>query len=156
MHRRHYHKQNRIKFGKQDGYLTAELAAAICLFLPIVATICWVIFEASRACEILCVLNQTSATAARRLAIAYGQNPSGTIANPSTVFNQVTFGNIVNSSSQFSIPNGGWQTTSNPPTVTVVCTYQSGQHGCPQFPAPDPLNLSSTFTLTGQATCKLE
>jgi hypothetical protein len=78
------------------------------------------------------------------------------MANPGPAFNQITYGNIVNNAQQFSIPTGGWKPTSNPPTVTVQCTFQSDQHGCPHFPAPDPLNLGSNFTLVGQATYRLE
>ena len=147
---------HRIYYHRRSAYIAVEFVAAMCFLLPIVAVVGWAVYEASQAYQIYCMLNQCASWGARKLAIAYGQNPTGTMANPSPYFNNITYGNIVNNSQQFSIPAGGWQPAGIPPTVTVNCTYQSDQHGCPHFPAPDPLNLGSNFTLVGQATYRLE
>lgn len=140
------------------GVAITEVAAAMVLIMPLLVVTAFVVVEASQAFTINETLHQCALVAARNLAILYGHNPSlaQSTAGQQQVFQHIKVGNIVNSSQQFSIPNGGWKITSNPPTVTVTCTYQSGQHGCPKFPSPDPLKLGDTFVLQAQASYRLE
>lgn len=136
----------------------AELGAALILVLPIAITFLFVAVECTQIYLINSALNHAAAQAARKLAIGYGNDPAGTMANPSTVFSQIKFLNIVQSSSQFSVPTGtgGWNTSAFPPTVTVQVSFVSGKNGCPNLPNPDPLMLSSTLTMTATATSTLE
>lgn len=149
----------RRRQNRREGHaLISEFTAALCLMLPLAAATCLVVVEMSQAYMIHGALHQSALTAARRLAIAYGQNRAATLANPDAIFSTVRYLNIVNDNSQFTIPDGslGWNTTSNPPTITVLCTYHSNAHGCPPFPNPDPLNLGNLIVLQSQATCRLE
>jgi hypothetical protein len=118
----------------------------------------FVAVELAQAYMIHCALTQCAYRAARALAIAYGNDPVNAQSSTQTTFNNMpSFLNMVNSGQQYSVPSsGGWNLTSNPPTVTVVCTYQSGQHGLPPFPYPDPLNIGSRFVLQAQSTIRLE
>lgn len=136
----------------------AELGAALALVLPIAITFLFVAVECTQIYLINSALNHAAAQAARKLAIGYGNDPASTMANPSTVFSQIKFLNIVQSSNQFSIPSGsgGWNTSAFPPTVTVQVSFVSGSNGCPSLPNPDPLMLSSTLTMTATATSTLE
>lgn len=143
---------------KKSGASAAELAGAMVIIMPIVAIAAWVAVEATEAYMINSALHQAALIAARRVAIAYGTNPTGTKANPGQYFNNLQIGNMVRSPAQFSIPSGtaGWNESANPPTVTVVCTYTSGQNGCPVFPSPDPLKLGNSFQLQARGTFRLE
>lgn len=146
-------KMNSIR---DKGSAIAELAAAIAIVLPLVVTVIYVAVEAAQAYTISNCLANSAQRAARQLAINYGQDSVSAMANTSQVFNQIQYLNIVNDASQFSIPSGGWNTTTNPSTVTVIVTYHSNQHGCPPFPNPDPLQLGSSFVLSSRATSRLE
>jgi len=127
------------------------------MVLPIFIILVFAVLEASQACMIKEGLQQAARQAARSLAIAYGNN-QGIAGNRSQensqVFDTIRIQSIVNSSNQFSDPV--WNQNSNPPTVTATCTYLSNQYGLPQFPAVDPLQLSSNFTLSSSATYRLE
>lgn len=146
-------------FRQSKGHLIAELAVSLSILLPLYVTILYVSFEVNQAFAIYNGLSESARQAARQLAIAYNSNPTSAQSDngQKAVFDQVRFTNIVNSSSQFSVPSGtsGWNTTATPGSVTVVCTYQSGNHGLEVFPNPDPLHLGSSFTLTAQSTCRL-
>jgi hypothetical protein len=103
-------------------------------------------------------LDFAAQTAARRLAIAYGNDPVSAQAFPEKVFDTIRFSGIVASSDQFSIPAGtaGWNTTKNPSTVSVNVVFQGNKYGLPPFPTPDPLGLGQTFSLTSTAMNRLE
>jgi hypothetical protein len=138
------------------GYAIAEFGAALVIIIPIVLALGYVAVEAGIAITIYNALSASAGKAARKLAIAYGQDPSKATSTPQTVFGQVTYLNFVTSATQFSIPEDGWNTNANPPTVTVKCTYVGGEEGRPPFPNPDILNLESQFRIQAQATCRLE
>jgi hypothetical protein len=138
------------------GYAIAEFGAAIVILIPVLLILGYAAVQASIAVTIYNALSASAARAARTIAIAYAKDPAATIAEPDNAFRQVTYLNLVTSASQFSIPTNGWNTTANPPTVTVRCTYIGGQEGRPSFPNPDILNLGKQFQIQAQATCRLE
>lgn len=138
------------------GYAIAEFGAALVIIIPAVLILGYAAVEAGIAITTYNALSASAAKAARKLAIAYAQDPATTVAAPQVVFSQVTYLNFVTSPTQFSIPANGWNTASNPPTVTVKCTYIGGQEGRPTFPNPDILNLGTQFQIQAQATCRLE
>lgn len=142
---------------RQRGSIS-ELAAAITLVLPIAIATAFVAVEASQVYMIHNVLNQAASSAARQLAISYAQDHQGTMSHPDAIFANVRYLNIVRSNEQFTVPSGaaGWNVSSDPPTVTVIVKFQGGQHGCADFPNPDPLNLGRNFTFSARATCRLE
>lgn len=144
-------------FRRAKGSLS-EFGAAIALVLPIGIICLFLACEVAELYMINSALNCAAAQAARSLAIGYGQDPSGAVANPSQYFAKVKFLNLVQNTAQFSIPSGaaGWNTTANPPTVTVQVTFCSGKNGCPVLPNPDPLMLSSNLQMTTSATSWLE
>jgi Flp pilus assembly protein TadG len=127
------------------------------ILLPVLITILFVVVEASQAYMIKESLANGARQAARDLAVAYGQN--STIANnrsmeDSWVFDNIRIKNIINSDTQFDDPV--WDTSGQPPTVTVTVNYTSGQNGLPPFPNPDPLKLGNNFKLNATATYRLE
>jgi hypothetical protein len=137
------------------GAAMADAAAALTFALPIIIIAGFVAGEVAQAYMIHSALTQCAYRGARALAIAYGNDPVLAQANYQTTFNNLPpFLNIVNSGQQYSVAS--WSLVTNPPTVTVTCTYQSGQHGLPKFPYPDPLNIGSKLTLSAQETCRLE
>lgn len=136
----------------------AELAASLMIVLPISIIAGFVAFQVAQMYVIKTTLDLAAQEAARRLAIAYGQDPVMAEAFPDKVFDGVRHMGIVVSNDQFSIPLGtqGWNTLSNPPTVRVQIEFQGGKYGLPQFPKPDPLGLGQSITLVGAGISTLE
>lgn len=146
-------KRSRLRHGGS----IAELAASLTILLPIIIVGAFVAIESAQVFMINAALNQSASWAARQVAIAYGSNPTATKANPTSIFRNIKFMNIVVSPQQFQIPSqGGWNESSQPPSVTVVVSFKSGTYGCPTFPNPDPLGLGSNLTISARATCRLE
>lgn len=128
------------------------------IVIPVTLIAGFVAFQVSQVFMIKVSLDYAAQTAARRLAIAYGQDPTMAMAFPEQIFENVKFLGIVKSADQFSIPAGsaGWNVSANPPTVTVVAVFQGGKYGLEKFPNPDPLNLGSNFSMTSKCVCRLE
>lgn len=126
--------------------------------IPIILIAGFVAFQVSQAYMIKVTLDFAAQAAARKLAIAYGKDPEMAMAFADNSFEDIKFAGIVKSPEQFSIPAGvqGWNTTANPPTVTVDVVFQGGKYGLEKFPNPDPLNISSTFKITSRCVCRLE
>ncbi|MDZ4834600.1 MAG: hypothetical protein SGJ27_12550 [Candidatus Melainabacteria bacterium] len=103
-------------------------------------------------------LDFAAQTAARRLSLAYAQDPVTAMAFPEKVFDQIRFNKMVVSSDQFDIPDGtaGWKTTTTPQTVTVEVTFQGGKYGLDKFPNHDPLGLSANFQIKSVGIARLE
>lgn len=151
--------RNRRGFrSRKAGASIAEFAAAMILLLPVIITVCFVAAEAAQVYMIKSGLNYCATVAARRLSIAYGLNPTGTVGNEDAVFDTVRHTGIVISSQQFDVPPGsaGWNTAGQPPTVSVEVRFQGGQYGLPAFPNPDPLGLGQGMVLQSVATARLE
>lgn len=143
---------NKVKRTQRGGSI-AELAAAMVLLMPLIVITAFVVVEATEAYMINSALHQAALIAARKIAMAYGQNPTATKTNPSPYLN-ITIGSMVKSPNQFAVD---WSKEfANPPQVNVICTYTSGVNGCPRFPSPDPLNLGSAFQLQSRASARLE
>lgn len=136
----------------------AEFAASLAFLLPVIIIAGFVAFQVAQVYMVKTTLDFAAQTAARNLAIAYGKDPVSAEAFPEKIFDKIRLVGIVVSSDQFSIPNGtaGWNTTVNPPSVTVNVTFQGGKNGLPPFPNPDPLGLGQDFSLTSTATFRLE
>jgi len=104
-------------------------------------------------------MNQGAMIAARSLAEEYLVNND--IANDSAaqdaIFSEIRLKDMISDNSQFTIPNGGWQTASDPKTVTVVCTYLPGvgNPANPPFPNPDILGLGGNFKISMSATYRI-
>lgn len=156
MNKMHY--QIRRKTRRSQGSAISEFGAAMAFVIPITLIAGFVAFQVSQSYMIKVTLDFAAQTAARKLAIAYGKDPDMTMAFPDTTFEDIKFAGIVKSAEQFSIPAGtaGWNTTANPPTVTVDVVFQGGKYGLEKFPNPDPLNISSTFKITSRCVCRLE
>ena len=124
---------------------------------PLIVLVTYVVMETSQAYMISQAMNQAAYLAAKGLANYYQTNPeviSNTIEQQN-IFSAIRFTNLISSNNQFQI--AGWNTSNNPGTVTVTVTYLSGQGSppLPSFPNPDPLNLSSVFTISSSSTCAL-
>jgi len=147
-----------------SGSVSAEFAAAVCLFTPVTILVIFACFEIMTAFLIQNALVHSAHVAAMALSKAYGGDASyaTSLDKQREVFQGIKFSNIVISPDQFSatfppIPStADWTTPGNMPAVTVTCSYKGGQYGLPPFPSPDPLNLGSNFTLKAQATAYLE
>lgn len=139
------------------GAAIAESAAALALLLPVLIMIMFVIMEVSYAYLIKNCMAEGAREAARHLAIAYGQDR--TVASDRTKqntrsFDRVRITSMIASSTQFDSPV--FQSTADPPVVSVTVRYTSGQNGLPTFPNPDPLNLGSNFQISHTATYRLQ
>ena len=143
---------------RRQGATIAELAASMVILLPLIIVAGFVAMEAAQIYMIKNALSHCASLASRRLAIQYGMDPTGTMANPDNVFSKITFLGVVNDKQQFQIPSGtsGWNPNANPPSVTVVVTFKGGQYGCPDFPSPDPLNLGKNISFSATSTARLE
>jgi hypothetical protein len=140
------------------GVGMAEFTAALTFLLPIIVISGFAAFQVAQVYMIKTTLDFAAQTAARKLAIAYGQDPTSAEAFPEKVFDKIRLVGIVASTDQFSVPSGtaGWNTTVNPPTVTVHVVFQGNKYGLPPFPNPDPLGLGESFSLKSSATYRLE
>lgn len=154
-----YHK---YKKRPVSGGVLIEATVAFFIFFPLILLVLLVSVEASQAYLINQAMTNGAYMAATGLSDYYQIDPdiaTNTVLQQA-VFSQIRLPNMINSNSQFSIPSGtsGWNTTSNPPTVTVVVTYLSGQGSppLPSFPNPDPLNLGSIFKISASSTCSLQ
>ncbi len=146
------------KLRSSTGSAISEFGAAMTFVIPITLMAGFVAFQVSQAYMIKVTLDFAAQTAARKLAIAYGKDPEMAMAFADNSFEDIKFAGIVKSAEQFSIPAvvKGWNTTANPPTVTVDVVFQGGKYGLEKFPNPDPLNISSTFKITSRCVCRLE
>jgi uncharacterized membrane protein YgcG len=81
----------------------------------------------------------------------------GNQAAQQAIFYNIRIREMLSSNTQFSIPASGWQTATDPKTVTVVVTYIPGigQPANPPFPNPNVLNMGSAFKIAIPATYKL-
>ena len=135
----------------------AETAAAMSLMIPIIFAVLFVVVEASQAYMIKETLAQSARQAARDLSVQYGKSSAiqyDRSMQDVMVFDNIRVQNVINASEQFDDPV--WNTTANPPTVSVHLTYTSNQYGLPPFPNPDPLHLGSNFILDATSTYRLE
>lgn len=144
---------------KQSGMLLAEAVSIMALFLPLIVLVVFVSIQASQAYVIARNMNQGALLAARGLAEEYRKDPD-IVTNKSkqdAIFYQVRIDEMISSNEQFSIPKDGWQTASNPKTVTVVVTYLPGAGNPPNpaFPNPDILGLGNAFRIAMPATYRL-
>ena len=139
------------------GVSIVEAAASLALLFPLVMLIVFVVLEASYAYLIRTSLSQAAQQAARELSVVYGQDPTISTdrsQQDSQVFNTIRITNIINNSQQFDNPL--FDTTGNPPTVSVTVRYLSNQYGLPAFPSPDPLQLGNKYQITATSTYRLE
>lgn len=140
---------------KQRASSIAEAAAAMGIMLPLIFIVIFTVIEITQAYLIRECLAQGARSAARQMAIAYGQDnqikESRSLQNK-LVFDNIRITNIINSSQQFENPK--WNVTGYPPTVTV--SYTSGKNGLPTFPSTDPLNLASKLTLSAKSVYRVE
>lgn len=144
---------------RQSGMLLAEAVSILALFLPLIIFVLFVTMQASQAYLIARNMNQGALLAARELAEEYRTNSdivTDTVATQA-VFSQVRIEKMISSNEQFKIPSNGWQTTSNPKTVTVIVTYIPGVGSPPNpsFPSPDFLGLGSAFRISQPATYRI-
>ncbi len=138
------------------GSAIIEGAAALVMMLPVLMVILFVTIETSIAFLIQTSLAQGAREDARNLAIAYAQHPD-IVTNTSeqqACCSNIKIVNIIGSPNQFTAPT--FQTTTQPYTVSATVNYTSGMNGCPIFPNPDPLHLSSKFKLQASSTYRLE
>jgi Flp pilus assembly protein TadG len=149
----------------QRAAVTAEFAAAVAIFVPIILVVVFACYEVAMAFMIYNALNYAAQTAAIALSKAYGGDASyaTSTTKQQALFAQIKYANMVVSPLQFSAvfppapANASWLSNSGDyPTVIVVCKYTGGQYGLPPFPNPDPLKLSQRFSLQASATAYLE
>lgn len=141
---------------RNKGLTLVEAVAAMTVMVPILASSAMVISEVTHAYLIKQGLQQCAREAARSMGAMYNETGlivySRTLQN-SLVYNNVRLSNIVNASSQFD--DAVFDTTAQPPTVTVNVRYTSAQNGLPAFPMVDPLNLGSNYKINAVATYPL-
>lgn len=132
-----------------------EVVASFMIILPLILGIAFLAAGVAQICTFKNAVTICAGTAARKLAILYGQDPILAVSNPSIAFQDITFLNIVTSPTQFSVPAGeqGWNLNGAPQTVTVQVSFDwnkdSNYIWC-------PLLTSSGTTITARATHALE
>lgn len=138
--------------------MLAETISALSIIAPIMLMMIYAVVEASQAYLIASAMNNGAALAARALADYYQTNPEVVYTNSEqqAIFSNIRINGKIADNSQFTIPAGGWNLSSNPPTVTVVCSYLPGKGSpsLPPYPALDPLKLGS-FIVSSSATYSL-
>ena len=143
---------------RRTGSSIVEAAAGLCILIPLLIMIVYVVLEVGHAYLIWAALQQGAQQAARLLATTYASHPS-VVNNVSDQckygFDLIRTGQIINDSAQFS-PALFLPSTSAPKSVTVTVTYTSGKYGLPPFPDADVLHLGSKFILQGSARYTLE
>lgn len=142
---------------RERGMLLAEMTASIALMVPLVFVLIFVTMEISTAYFLRTTMAEGARTAARNLAIAYGQDPTITESRSqqnSQVFDNIRIKSVINASEQFDDPV--FNTAVTPHTVAVTVRYLSDKYGLPQFPHPDPLHLGAKFQIVANATYRLE
>ncbi len=127
------------------GQSLAEGAAVMALMLPLFIVIIFVGGEVVQAYLIKNVLTQAASKAARDMSIDYWQDKA--IAHSRLQQNALVFDHIRNAT---------FDTTAEPPTVTVTVTYCGGLYGLVPFPQPDPLGLGAYFKLSSSTIHALE
>lgn len=147
------------------GAVTAEFAAALVVFLPIVIIMGFVCYEVVIAFTIYNALNHCAQLGAMAISEAYGGDAgyATSITMQQNILQNITFANIVVNPNQYSVQfppspqTATWtDLTGNVPEVVVTCTYAGGLYGLPPFPNPDPLHLGKTFILQAKASAYLE
>src|SRR5262245_37538662 len=91
---------------QRRGVTMAEYAASCAFLLPIIIIACFVAFQVAQVYMVKTTLDFAAQTAARKLAIAYGQDPVDAENFPEKVFDQIRLVGIVVNSDQFSVPSG--------------------------------------------------
>lgn len=139
------------------GYVIAEAAASLVFILPLVFILFFAAAELVQAYCINTVLTQAANQAARQLAVVYPDN-STTLQyrsyQDSLVYGGINYNGIIANSAQFD--DAVFNTTADPPTVTVTVHYTGGQYGLSPFPAFDPLGIGKNFQLASTSVYKLE
>lgn len=150
----------KITRANNHGGALAETVTTIAIMLPVLVIALLVIIEASRACTISNQMTQGAYLAARELAINYHNYPevATTPALQQAIFSNVRINNYVSGNAQFQLAGAGFNVAGKPSTVTVSCTYLSGQGSppLPSFPTCDPLKLGSLYKITSTATYALQ
>lgn len=137
------------------GTSIVEAAAGIMVGLPLVVAIIFVGLEVSMYFMIQSNLDAATRKATRALAHQWGRDPSVATdtSRQRAIFTDCLINGYVNDPAQFSNPLFNGQ---DPPSVTVVGTYTSGQYGLASYPPPNPLNLGNNFIIRSEATYRLE
>jgi hypothetical protein len=130
------------------------MAAALMLILPLLVISIYVITECVQAYTIYCTVKQASASASRKFALAYVQDPERTKERWEDICTSIEYPGLVNSYRQFELVN--LSENSVPPTVTIRAVYRPDLYGCRHFPQPDLLNLGQYFAISAQTTKKLD
>lgn len=150
---------NRSRKNRNRSGMLAEAVSSLALLLPVMLIIVFVAIQGSNAYVIARHMNQGAMIAARSLAEEYLVNNdiATDTAAQDAIFSEIRLKDMISDNSQFTIPNGGWQTASDPKTVTVVCTYLPGvgNPANPPFPNPDILGLGGNFKISMAATYRI-
>lgn len=135
------------------GSFIIEFAAVLMLGLPIFLILLYAAVEACRLFAIRSTLDVAARSAARVLAINYGQTHACVDTYTSTVSVPQY---IAPSANQWTV---AWDASDPPAFVTVTCHYPPGGDiaaGLPPFPEPDIFGLGSAFTISSTFTMPLE
>ena len=151
-------RANALRNGKRAsrGQSLPECAAALSLLLPLALVIVFATLEASHAFVIQNSLTEAARQAARGLALAYADDANvgaDRSLQESMVFDSIRINKVIADSAQFADPE--FDTSVDPPVVSVSVQYTGGQYGLPQFPVYDPLNLGAAYQLSSSATWRL-
>lgn len=145
------------KFRTTNGASIIEFGAALVFILPLVIALLLVAAEVTQAYLITAVLTQGAESAAREMAIQYGNDTtiaSSKSLQDSLVYDHIRNSGVINSSDQFDAAT--FTLDLDPKTVSVTVHYRSGQYGLPVFPYLDPLNIGSSFPLQAKATYRVD
>lgn len=141
---------------RKSGHSTIELAASFCFIIPLVFVILFAVVEMVKAYAINTVLTQAATQCARQIAVLYPDNKGITERSMQNmlVYNNCTYGGVIVNNQQFD--NAVFNTSADPPTVTVTVRYVGGQYGLDPFPSYDPLGIGKNFNLSSTAEYRLE
>lgn len=133
-----------------------ELAASLTLIIPIVFFVLFATVEMTFAYLITNVLGVAAQISARDLALLYPTDPTVAKTKSSQdalVFDNIRHPGVVQSSEQFD--DATFDTSADPPLVSVTVHYTSGNYGLPIFPT-ELLGLDKLIHLQATSVYRLE
>ena len=124
------------------------------LIVPLLLVFLYVATECVQAYVIYCTVKQASASAARKFALQYTQDPEVAKARFFDLCSSIEYPGLITTYKQFELVNLSEKAI--PPTVTIRAVYRPDEYGCRHFPQPDLLNLGKYFEISAQTTKKLD
>jgi hypothetical protein len=136
------------------GQILVESVVALTIFAPLIIFIIWGIIEITYVYVIGTHMTEAAQLAAQALGSQYQRDQSieHSPSRQNAILSNVRISGMVHTNAQFCIDK--WQTSKQPRSVTVICSYLPGEGDppLPAFPNPDFFNIGKDFHIASKAT----